>query len=89
MGKEYADLITCFDRMRNKGNQAIYDVAGLISEREARDLLRRATESVHMVRVKLRGTPDVQQNQRPQRPLSGQVSCFSDQLDTPRGDGYS
>lgn len=50
MGKQYDDLITYFDRVRNKRNQAIYDVAGLISETEARELFRQATNFVKLIR---------------------------------------
>jgi uncharacterized protein (UPF0332 family) len=53
MGKDYKDLLTYFDRMRNKRNQAIYDVAGLITETEARNLFKRATEFVALIRDKL------------------------------------
>ena len=56
LGKEYEDLITYFDRMRNKRNQALYDVAGMISETEARNLYAKATEFVSLMRKKL-GTP--------------------------------
>jgi uncharacterized protein (UPF0332 family) len=49
MGKDYDDLITYFDRMRNKRNQAMYDVAGLITETEARHLFSKATEFVNLV----------------------------------------
>ncbi len=55
MGKEYDDLITYFDRMRNKRNQAIYDVAGLITETEARNLFKQATEFVALIKRRLRG----------------------------------
>lgn len=55
MGEEYEDLITYFDRMRNKRNQAIYDIAGLITETEARNLLERATQFVELIRGKLSG----------------------------------
>ena len=50
MGKEFEDLATYFDRMRTKRNQAIYDVPGLITETEARNLLARAEEFVAHVR---------------------------------------
>ncbi|MDP8214856.1 MAG: HEPN domain-containing protein [Candidatus Euphemobacter frigidus] len=53
MGKDYEDLITYFDRMRNKRNRAIYDVAGLITETEARNLFKRATEFVALIRDRL------------------------------------
>ena len=55
MGKKYEELITYFDRMRNKRNQAIYDVAGLITETEARNLLANAENFVKLIRRKLGG----------------------------------
>ncbi len=54
MGKEHEDLIGYFDRMRNKRNQAIYDVAGLITETEARNLFTRAEAFVTLVKTALR-----------------------------------
>ena len=53
LGKCYEELITYFDRMRNKRNQALYDVAGLITETEARNLLARAVEFVELIGGKL------------------------------------
>jgi uncharacterized protein (UPF0332 family) len=53
MGENYRDLITYFDRMRSKRNQAIYDVAGLITETEARQLFQRATEFVALIQERL------------------------------------
>lgn len=50
MGKTYEDLITYFDRVRNKRNQAMYDVAGLISETEAKNLFKMAVDFVALVR---------------------------------------
>ena len=55
MGKDYEDLITYFDRMRNKRNQAIYDVAGLITEKEAHSLFKQATEFVALIKSRLGG----------------------------------
>lgn len=55
MGKDYEELIAYFDRMRHKRNQAIYDVAGLITETEARNLFSKATEFVRLIRGKLGG----------------------------------
>ena len=55
LGASYGQLITYFDRMRNKRNQAIYDVAGLITETEARNLLAKANEFVSLIREKLQG----------------------------------
>jgi uncharacterized protein (UPF0332 family) len=42
LGKEFRGLISMFNRMRRKRNQAIYDVAGLISKDEARQALETA-----------------------------------------------
>ena len=53
LGKEFEDLIGYFDRMRNKRNQAIYDVAGLITETEARSLFKEAVGFVKLVRGRL------------------------------------
>ena len=50
---DQADLIAYFDRMRVKRNQTIYDMAGQISDGEARSLLRRAVEFVEFVRTRL------------------------------------
>ena len=55
LGKQYDGMMTYFDRMRNKRNQAIYDVAGLITETEARNLFEKATEYVALIRAKLAG----------------------------------
>ena len=55
MGKDYEDTITYFDRMRNKRNQALYDLAGMITETEARNLVRKATEFVKLISRKLGG----------------------------------
>ena len=49
LGDEYATLIGYFDRMRSKRNQAIYDVAGRISEHEARTILEKAEEFLQLV----------------------------------------
>lgn len=54
MGKRYEELIEYFDRVRNKRNQAIYDVAGLITETEARSLFAKATDFVKLVSDMLR-----------------------------------
>lgn len=55
LGKEYEDLVTYFDRVRNKRNQAIYDVAGMITETEARNLFTKAVEFVKMIGFKIKG----------------------------------
>jgi uncharacterized protein (UPF0332 family) len=51
------DLVTYFDRMRNKRNQAVYGMAGRIQETEARNLLTKATEFVRLVKRLLKEMP--------------------------------
>jgi uncharacterized protein (UPF0332 family) len=53
MNGNYDELLSYFDRMRMKRNQAIYDIAGLITETEARALLGKATEFVCLVEAEL------------------------------------
>ena len=53
MGKEYATLLSYFDRMRVKRHRAIYDVAGLISKTEAKSLFAKAEGFVRFVREQL------------------------------------
>ena len=57
LDESYDQLVTYFDRMRNKRNQAIYDVAGLITATEAEYLLDKATEFVGMICRELRTEP--------------------------------
>jgi len=54
LGKENEDLITYFDRMRKKRNQAIYDISGLITETEAKSLFRKAEGFVSLIREQLK-----------------------------------
>lgn len=53
LGKEHEELITYFDRMRVKRNQATYNVAGLITETEAQNLLEKARDFVAWIHNKL------------------------------------
>jgi uncharacterized protein (UPF0332 family) len=53
LGDEFASMIGYFDRMRTKRNQAIYDVAGLITEEEARSILKNAVAFVGTVKADL------------------------------------
>jgi uncharacterized protein (UPF0332 family) len=57
MGKSYEDLITYFDRVRNKRNQAMYDVAGVISESEAKNLFKMAVDFVAIVKKIIATSP--------------------------------
>ena len=54
MGEEHEDLITYFDRMRKKRNQAVYDISGLITETEAKSLFRKAEDFVSLIRDRLK-----------------------------------
>ena len=54
MGKDYEDLITYFDRMRKKRNQAVYDISGLITDTEARNLFKKAKDFVALIRDRLK-----------------------------------
>ena len=56
LGKELASTIGYFDRMRKKRNQAIYDVAGLITETEAQSILKNAVDFVDIVKKEIDGT---------------------------------
>lgn len=57
LGPEQADLVSYFDRMRNKRNQAVYGIAGRIAETEARNLLAKAVEFVRLVKRLVKETP--------------------------------
>jgi uncharacterized protein (UPF0332 family) len=54
MGKDYEELMTYFDRMRNKRHQAIYETAGLITKTEARNILEKAESFVALIREQLK-----------------------------------
>jgi len=53
LGDKFASLVGYFDRMRMKRNQAIYDVAGSITEAEARAIFGKAVEFVDIVRARV------------------------------------
>lgn len=54
LGTDYQDLVTYFDRMRKKRNQALYDISGLITETEAESLLKKAEGFVSLIRKRLK-----------------------------------
>ena len=58
LGKEYEELMTYFDRVRNKRHQAIYETAGLITDTEARNILEKAESFVGMIREDLKKVTD-------------------------------
>lgn len=53
LGDDFASLVGYFDRMRTKRNQAIYDVAGLVTEAEARAIFRKAVEFVKLIKGRI------------------------------------
>ncbi len=53
LGRDYRNLITYFDRMRNKRNRAVYDAYGLITETEAKNLLKEAIKFVALIKKRL------------------------------------
>ena len=58
MGKDYEELMTYFDRMRNKRHQAIYEIAGLITETEACNILQKAEAFVSLIHTELKKVTD-------------------------------
>jgi len=50
LGREFEGLMAMFSRMRRKRHQAIYDVAGFISSREAEQALETAKEYLAIIR---------------------------------------
>jgi uncharacterized protein (UPF0332 family) len=57
LGPEHADLVSYFDRMRNKRNQAVYGMAGRIADTDARNLLRKAADFLRLVKRLVKDTP--------------------------------
>jgi uncharacterized protein (UPF0332 family) len=57
LGPEHVDLVSYFDRMRNKRNQAVYAMAGRIADTEARNLLKKATDFLRLVKRLVKETP--------------------------------
>ncbi len=53
LGDEFSSLIGYFDRMRTKRNQAIYDVAGMITEKEAQAIFDHAVVFVATIRERI------------------------------------
>lgn len=50
----FKESISYFDRVRKKRHRTIYDEAGLISEKEAKELLKRAREFLSYIESKLK-----------------------------------
>lgn len=58
LGTKHKSLVTYLDRARRKRHRAVYDQAGLITEKEAANLLGRAEEFVALVQRRLQRTGD-------------------------------
>ena len=58
LGRKHEALVMYFDRMRVKRHRAVYDQPGLITRREADDLLARAEDFVALVRERI-GMPEL------------------------------
>lgn len=58
LGDEFSTVIGYFDRMRVKRNQAMYDVAGVITETEAKAILAHATRFVEAIKSQLQAQLD-------------------------------
>jgi len=46
LGEDFAEIVEYMDRMRKKRNQAVYDMTGLVSSREAAEAVATAEEFI-------------------------------------------
>ena len=53
LASEHTSLVTYFNRVRVKRHTAVYDVAGLVTQREAADVLSRAARLVDIIEAEL------------------------------------
>ena len=53
LGKEFRNLVSLFNRMRRKRNELIYDVAGIISRKEAEQALETAGKYLKAIREEI------------------------------------
>lgn len=51
--ESYRESVAYFDRVRKKRHRTLYDMAGLISEKEAKELLKKAREFLIYVEAEL------------------------------------
>ncbi|MDH5364252.1 MAG: hypothetical protein OEZ07_02990 [Dehalococcoidia bacterium] len=54
MEEPFRESISYFDRVRKKRHRTIYDEVGLITEKEAKELLKRAREFLSYTESKLK-----------------------------------
>lgn len=54
MDEPFKESISYFDRVRRKRHRTIYDEVGLVSEKEAKELLKRASEFLSYIKSKLK-----------------------------------
>jgi len=55
LGTEYASQVRLFDQMRRKRHRVIYEVAGLVSKKEAEQAIAFAREFVEKITVIITG----------------------------------
>lgn len=53
LGKKFEDEVRFFDKMRIKRNQVVYDIAGLVSEEEAKQALEFARGLIDRIEAEL------------------------------------
>jgi hypothetical protein len=54
IGEPFKKSISYFDRVRTKRHRTLYDDVGLISEKEAKELLERARQLIFYIESKLK-----------------------------------
>jgi len=54
LAAEHSSLVTYFNRVRVKRHAAVYDVAGMVTQRESADVLSRAAQLVDIIERELR-----------------------------------
>lgn len=53
LGGEYQNMVGFFDRMRPKRNMAIYDIPGLITETEVKELVKKSKQFVQIIEERI------------------------------------
>jgi len=53
-GSKYKDLVDFLDRMRPKRNRAVYDVSGMITETEVKELLTKTREFLQIIKGEIK-----------------------------------
>jgi len=53
LGDKYGKLISFLDRIRTKRNRAVYDISGLITETEVKELLKHAKKYLEIIKTEI------------------------------------